>query len=188
VVSPSPRQINPYQFAAGNPVTNMDPSGLKTAQIPGSGAGLIGQGGFPAFEPSNAKLASEYDPFNGPFVPDPGDDGLGFGFYPPLFQLDDEAPSLSPTLPGIQVFPTNFLPSSATLPNLPVQILTVPPQVIFTQPFGVLPLGTTSPDPSGFPVPISRPLLETGPAVAFTPDSGVPRQEITAFLVRAFFL
>jgi len=188
VVSPSPRQINPYQFAAGNPVTNTDPSGLKTAQIPGSGAGLINQGGFLGLEPSNANLASEYNFFNGSFVPDPGADGLGFGFYPPLFQPYDEAPSLLPTLPGIQVFPTNFLPGGAILPNVPAQVLTVPPQVLFTQPFGVVPLGTTSLDPSGFPVPITRPLLEMGPAMAFTPDSGIPRQEITAFVVRAFFL
>ncbi len=30
VFSPAPRQVNPYQYAAGNPVANGDPSGLKT--------------------------------------------------------------------------------------------------------------------------------------------------------------
>ena len=31
--SPSPREVNPYQYAAGNPVANGDPTGLKTAGL-----------------------------------------------------------------------------------------------------------------------------------------------------------
>jgi len=35
--SPAPREVNPYQFAAGNPVANGDPTGLRTANLQGSG-------------------------------------------------------------------------------------------------------------------------------------------------------
>ena len=31
--SPAPREVNPYQYAAGNPVANGDPTGLKTAGL-----------------------------------------------------------------------------------------------------------------------------------------------------------
>ncbi|HYL37557.1 MAG TPA: RHS repeat-associated core domain-containing protein [Bryobacteraceae bacterium] len=31
--SPAPREIDPYQYAAGNPVTNVDPMGLKTSNV-----------------------------------------------------------------------------------------------------------------------------------------------------------
>jgi RHS repeat-associated protein len=32
--SPAPRKVNPYQYAAGNPVANGDPMGLKTSNLP----------------------------------------------------------------------------------------------------------------------------------------------------------
>ncbi len=42
LVSPAPREVNPYQYAAGNPVSNVDPTGLKSSNITeiqrGSGA------------------------------------------------------------------------------------------------------------------------------------------------------
>ena len=31
--SPGPREVNPYQYGAGNPVANGDPTGLKTAGL-----------------------------------------------------------------------------------------------------------------------------------------------------------